>query len=68
MGNPGHLDDLQNVGAKVGHQHYRRTGTLDKRHRQEKEEEEEEEEEEDDEEEDILRISSRDAAVKSDQY
>jgi len=26
----GDLDGLQNVGAKVGHRHHRRTGTLDK--------------------------------------
>jgi len=26
----GHLDSLQNVGAKVGHQHHRKTSTLDK--------------------------------------
>jgi len=26
----GHLDDLQKVRAKVGHEHHRRTGTLDK--------------------------------------
>jgi len=33
MGNQtlrGHLDGLQNVGAKVGHQYDKRTGTLDK--------------------------------------
>jgi hypothetical protein len=27
---PGHLDGLQNVAAKVGHECHRRTGTLDK--------------------------------------
>jgi len=27
---PGQLDGLQNVDAKVKHQHYRRTGALDK--------------------------------------
>jgi hypothetical protein len=27
---PGHLDWLQNIGAKVGHQYRRRTSTLDK--------------------------------------
>jgi len=33
MGNqtiPNHLASLQNVGARVGHQHHRRTDTLDK--------------------------------------
>jgi len=29
---PGHLDGLQNIGAKVGYQRHRRTGTLDKIH------------------------------------
>jgi len=27
---PGHLDGLQNVGAKVEHQRHKRTDTLDK--------------------------------------
>jgi len=27
---PGHLNGLQNVGAKIGREHYRRRDTLDK--------------------------------------
>jgi len=30
MENQTFADDARNVAAKVGHQHYRRTGTLDK--------------------------------------
>jgi len=29
---PGHLDDLKNIDVKVGYQHYRERGMLDKKH------------------------------------